>query len=103
MQAPDLKYEFFIKDAHAHWCIHDDSVNITETTSDSGVVITGVKAEAMFMMARNALACKHEYSVFEELVPKPYHINAAKEMIAALQSFVDDNTKDEDNTNKEDN
>lgn len=95
MQAPDLKYEFYIKDAHAHWCIHDDSVNITETTSDSGVAITGVKAEAMFMMARNALACKREYSVFEELVPKPYVINSAKEMIIALQQFVDDNTKEE--------
>ena len=96
MQAPDIKYEFFIKDAHAHWCIHDDSVNITETTSESGVVIQGVKAEAMFMMARNALACKHEYSVFEELVPKPYHINAAKEMIDVLQKFVDKHTPNEE-------
>ncbi len=96
MQAPDLKYEFFIKDAHAHWCIHDDSINITETTSDSGVVIQGVKAEAMFMMARNALACKHEYSVFEELLPKPYHINAAKEMIIVLQKFVDGHTPNEE-------
>ena len=96
MQAPDLKYEFYIKDAHAHWCIHDDSINITETTSDSGVVITGVKAEAMFMMARNALACNHQYSVFEELVPKPYIINSAKDMIKVLQEFVDANTPNEE-------
>jgi hypothetical protein len=52
----------------------------------------------MFMMCRNALACKREYSVFHELSNKPYNINAAKEMIAALQSFVDDNTKDENIT-----
>ena len=76
--------------------IHFAPPNITETTSESGVVITGVKAEAMFMMARNALACKHEYSVFEELVPKPYHINAAKEMIIVLQKFVDDHTPNEE-------
>ena len=96
MQAPDIKYEFYIKDSHAHWCIHDDSINITETSSDSGVVITGVKAEAMFMMARNALACKPEYSVFEELVPKPYNINAAKEMIIVLQKWVADHEPKEE-------
>ena len=101
MQAPEIKYEFFIKDAHADWCIHDDSINITETTSESGVVVVGVKADAMFMMCRNALACKREYSVFHELSNKPYNIKAAKEMIAALQSYVDDNTKDANNNNTE--
>ena len=101
MNAPDLTYEFYIKDAHAHWSIHCDGIHITESASESGVTVNGVNADKMFMMCRNALACKREYSVFHELTPKPYHINAAKEMIAALQSYVDDNTKDADNNNTE--
>ena len=95
MQAPELTYEFYIPGAHAHWSIHTDAIHITESTSESGVTVNGVKADAMFMMCRNALACKREYSVFHELSNKPYHIEAAKEMIAALQSFVDANTTKE--------
>lgn len=94
MQAPDLKYEFYIKDAHPHWSIHSDTIQINECDSTSGVIVDGVTADNMFMMCRNALACKREYSVFHELSNKPQHIQSAKEMIAALQLFVDDNTKD---------
>ena len=94
MNAPDLTYDFYIKDAQAHWSIHCDGIHITECGSESGVTVNGVKADAMFMMCRNALACKREYSVFQELSNKPYNINAAKEMIAALQTFIDDNTID---------
>ena len=101
MNAPDLTYDFYIKDAYAHWSIHSDSIVITECDSESGVTVNGVKADKMFMMCRNALACKREYSVFKELTNKSYNINAAKEMIAALQSYVDDNTKDEDNNTEE--
>ena len=101
MQAPELTYEFYIPGAHALWSIHADAIHITESASESGVMVNGVKADAMFMMCRNALACKREYSVFHELSNKPYNINAAKEMIAALQSYVDDNTKDEDNNTEE--
>ena len=98
MNAPDVTYDFYIKDAHAHWSIHCDGIHITESDSESGVTVNGVNADKMFMMCRNALACKREYSVFHELSNKPYNINAAREMIAALQSFVDDNTKDENIT-----
>ena len=101
MNAPDLTYEFYIKDAYAHWSIHSDGICITECDSESGVTVNGVSADKMFMMCRNALACKHEYSVFKELSNKPHHINAAKEMIVALQSFVDDNTKDANSNNTE--
>jgi len=103
MNAPDVTYEFYIKDAYAHWSIHSDSIHISESASESGVNVCGVKADQMFMMCRNALACNRQYSVFHELSNKPSQVESAKEMIAALQSFVDDNTKDEDNTNKEDN
>ena len=94
MNAPDVTYDFYIKDAHAHWSIHCDGIHITESGSESGVTVNGVKADNMFMMCRNALACKREYSVFHELSNKPYNIKSAQEMIAALQKFVDDNTID---------
>ncbi len=97
MQAPELTYEFYIKDAHARWSIHCDAIHITECDSESGVMVNGVKADAMFMMCRNALASRREYSVFHELSNKPSQVESAQEMIAALQSFVDDNTKDTDN------
>ena len=100
MQAPELTYEFYIPAAHAHWSIHADAIHITESASESGVIVNGVKADAMFMMCRNALACKREYSVFHELTNKPYNINAAKEMIDVLQSFVDANTTKEEEVSK---
>ena len=101
MNAPDLTYDFYIKDAHAHWSIHCDGIHITECDSESGVTVNGVKADQMFMMCRNALACKREYSVFHELSNNSYNINAAKEMIAALQSYVAEQTKDTDNNTEE--
>ena len=101
MNAPDLTYDFYIKDAHAHWSIHMDAIHITECDSESGVTVNGVNADKMFMMCRNALACKREYSVFKELSNNSYNIKAATEMIAALQSYVDDNTKDADNNTEE--
>ncbi len=100
MQAPELTYEFYIPGAHAHWSIHSDAIHITESASESGVTVNGVKADAMFMMCRNALACKPEYSVFHELTSKPYNIKAAKEMIDVLQSYVDANTTKEEEVSK---
>lgn len=99
MNAPEVTYDFCIPNAHIHWSIHSDAIHITECSSESGVTVHGVKADAMFMMCRNALACKREYSVFHELSDKPYHLKAAQEMIAALQLFVDaKTTKETDDT-----
>ena len=96
MRAPEISYEFYIKDAHPHWSIHCDAIHITECgDSEGGVTVNGVNANAMFMMCRNALACKHEYSIFKELSNTPQQVDRAKEMIAALQSFVDANTTKE--------
>ena len=96
MQAPDIMYEFYVKDAHAHWSIHCDSIHVTESCAESGVSINGVKADAMFNMCRNALCSRPEYSVFHELSNKPHQIDAAKEMIETLQSYVDKNTTKEE-------
>ncbi len=100
MNAPDGTYEFYIKDAHAHWSSHCDGIHITECDSESGVTVNGVNADKMFMMCRNALACNRQYSVFHELSNKPYNIKAAKEMIDVLQSFVDANTTKEEEVSK---
>ena len=98
MQAPDITYEFLVKDAHAHWSIHCDAISVTECGSESGVTINGINANRMFAMCRNALACNREYSVFHELSNKPYQVESAIEMIAALQLFVNANTTDTDET-----
>ena len=96
MNAPEVTYDFHIPSAHVHWSIHSDAIHITECASESGVTVHGVKADAVFMMCRNALACKREYSVFHELSDKPYHLKAAKDMIDVLQSFVDSKTSKEE-------
>jgi hypothetical protein len=88
MQAPDITYEFHVQGAHAHWSIHTDGVHITEATSESGVHVTGVNADAMFSMCRNALACSREYSVFHELSNKPHQLASAKEMVKALNEYI---------------
>ncbi len=88
MNAPDITYEFYIQGAHAHWSIHSDGVHITEATSESGVHVTGVNADAMFAMCRNAIACNREYSVFHELSNKPHQLNSAKEMVKALNTYI---------------
>ena len=88
MNAPDITYEFHINGAHAHWSIHSDGVHITEATSESGVHVTGVNADAMFAMCRNALACNLKYSVFQELSNKPHQLESAKEMVKALNEYI---------------
>ena len=88
MQAPDITYEFHISGAHAHWSIYSDGIHITEAESESGVHVTGVKADAMFAMCRNALACNSEYSVFKELSNKPHQLISAKEMVKALNEYI---------------
>ena len=88
MNAPEITYEFHIRGAHAHWSIHSDGVHITESDSESGVHVTGVNADAMFAMCRNALACNLKYSVFHELSNNQRHIESAKEMVKALNTYI---------------
>ena len=87
MQAPEITYEFHVQGAHAHWSIHCDGIHITEATSES-VLVTGVNADTMFSMCRNALACSREYSVFHELSNKPHQLEAAKQMVKALNEYI---------------
>ena len=97
MNAPEITYEFHIQGAHAHWSIHSDGIHITEATSESGVHVTGVNADTMFAMCRNALACNLKYSVFQELSNKPHQLESAKEMVNALNRYIESQESTESN------
>jgi hypothetical protein len=85
-----------MKGASVYWAECDDSINLNDY-EDNTICINGVNADAMFMACRNALCSKN--SVFGELKTKDHVIKSAKEMIEALQKYVDKN----DTTTTEDN
>ena len=95
LSSPSVMYTYYMKDASVFWASCDDSINLHDY-EDNTICINGIDADAMFMACRNALCSKN--SVFEELKTKDRTIESAKEMIAALQKYVDKNdTTTEDN------
>ena len=88
LQSPSVMYTYYMKDASVYWAECDDSINLHDC-EDNAICINGVNATAMFMACRNALCSKR--NVFEELSDKPHILNSAKEMIEALQKYVDKN------------
>ena len=88
LQSPSVMYTYYMRNASAYWAQCDDSLNIHDC-EDNTICINGVDANAMFMTCRNALCSKR--SVFDELTTKPHVLESAKEMIAALQKYVDKN------------
>ena len=95
LSQPSVMYTYYMKDASVFWAECDDSINLHDY-EDNTICIHGVDATAMFMACRNAL-CSNR-SVFAELKTKDNTINSAKEMIEALQKYVDKNdTTTEDN------
>ena len=94
MLSPTVSYTFFLKDAHMFYCKHDDSMNFC--ADDEGrVEIAGISARTMFTCARNAL-CGGD-NILKELEGKPYQLEAAREMIEALEGFLDAYKTDETN------
>jgi hypothetical protein len=84
-----------MQNASAYWAQCDDSLNLHDR-EDNTICIHGVDANSMFMACRNALCSKR--NVFEELTDKDHILASAKEMIEALQKYVDKNdTTTEDN------
>tara|TARA_R110001606_G_scaffold229108_1_gene377093 strand:- start:450 stop:704 length:255 start_codon:yes stop_codon:yes gene_type:complete len=84
-----------MKDASVFWASCDNSINLHDY-EDNTICVNGVDADAMFMACRNALCSKT--SLFEELKTKKRTVESAKEMIEALQKYVDKNdTTTEDN------
>lgn len=95
LQPPSVMYTYYMKDTSVYWAQCDDSINLHDC-EDNTICINGVDANSMFIACRNALCSKR--NVFEELSDKPHIIASAKEMIEALQEYVDKNdTTTEDN------
>lgn len=88
-------YTYYMKDASVFWAQCDDSINLHDY-EDNTICINGISADAMFLACRNALCSKT--SVLKELKTKKHTVESAKEMIEALQKYVDKNdTTTEDN------
>jgi len=85
-----------MKDASVFWAECDDSINLHDY-EDNTICINGVDADAMFLACRNALCSKN--SVFGGLKTKDLTIKSAKEMIEALQKYVDKNDTTTEETN----
>ena len=96
LSQPSVMYTYYMQDASVFWAECDDSINLHDH-EDNTICIHGVDATAMFSACRNAL-CSNR-NVFNELKTKDHTINSAKEMIKALQKYVDKN----DTTTTEDN
>ena len=96
LSQPSVMYTYYMKDASVFWAECDNSINLHDY-EDNTICINGINADAMFLACRNALCSKT--SVFGELKTKDFTIKSAKEMIEALQKYVDKN----DTTTTEDN
>jgi len=88
LSQPSVMYTYYMKDASVFWAECDDSINLHDH-EDNTICIHGVDATAMFMACRNALCSKN--NVFGELKTKEHTIASAKEMIATLQKYVEEN------------
>ena len=76
-----------------YYCEHDNSMNFC-MDDDSRLEVCGIEPRAMFMAARNALASKDPITNY--ILGKTWEVESAKEMITALQAFVDKHTTKED-------
>lgn len=88
LSTPSVMYTYYMKNASVFWAQCDDSINLHDC-EDNTICINGVDANAMFIACRNALCSKR--NVFEELTDKDHILTSAKEMIEALQKYVDKN------------
>ena len=93
MLSPTVSYNFFLKDAHMFYCKHDDTMNFY-AEEEGRVEIAGIDARTMFTCARNAL-CAGD-NIIKELEGKPWQLESARDMIEALEGFIDAYKKEED-------
>ena len=94
IQPPDTLITYHIKDASVFWHICDDSINVYDTSSDDGICIHGVDADAVFQMARNVLCSA--VPCFKELSNKDYQLDQAKEMRNALTAYIESQEPEEE-------
>ena len=96
---PKIRYTFDIKDAQVFYSEYDNSINIETQESiefEDGICITGIAPETVFQLCRNVLACCEPIQY--KFNTKDWHVRYAKEMITALQEFVDSKEKKDDTT-----
>jgi len=98
IQPPKVRYTFDIKDATLFYSAWDNSINIETQESiefEDGLCITGIEPETVFMMCRNVLANKNK-PIQYEFKANDHHVESAKDMITALQEFVNSKEKKDD-------
>ena len=95
MLSPSVRYEFYMNNSHAYYYLGDDSVNF-HTCDEGTVSINGVNADSMFSLAKNAL-CGNQ-PLFAELSVSKKNLAYAKEMVVALNNFID-NSHNSEQTN----
>ena len=93
MLSPSVSYTFRLSDASMFYCSHDDTVNFYRD-DDSRLEVAGITADTMFTCVRNAFCCGD--NILKEVQGKPYQIQAARDMIEALEGFIDAYKKEED-------
>tara|TARA_R110001592_G_C12966000_1_gene732799 strand:- start:588 stop:881 length:294 start_codon:yes stop_codon:yes gene_type:complete len=86
MLTPSVRYEFYMNNSHAYYCLGDDSVNF-HTCDEGTISVNGINANSMFSLAKQAL-CGHQ-PVFSELSTGKKQLDEAKEMVTALNNFID--------------
>lgn len=92
VNAPTVSYTFNTKDAYMFYCTHDDTMNFI-ADDESRIEVAGIDAATMFTCARNAL-CAGD-NIIKELQGKSHQLQAARDMIEALQGFIDAYNKED--------
>ena len=96
MLSPKVRYEFYMNNGHAYYHLGDDSVNF-HACEEGTISVNGINANNMFSLANQAL-CGHQ-PVFAELSVSKKQLDEAKEMVTALNNFINshnpEQTKDD--------
>ena len=94
MKAPNVSYTFRLSsDVHMFHCEHDDTMNFC-TDDHSRLEVAGIQSDTMFTCVRNARCCGD--NILKEVQGKSYQLKAARDMIEALEGFIDAHKKEED-------
>ena len=88
IQPPATLITYHVNNGSIFCHICDDSINVYDTSCEDGICIHGIDANAIFQMCRNAMCSPSP--VFKELRNADYQVEQAKEMINALQLYLDE-------------
>ena len=75
-----------MNNSHAYYHLGDDSVNF-HSCDEGTVSVNGINADSMFNLAKQALCCQQP--LFSELTVSKKNLEYAKEMVTALNNFID--------------